>query len=343
MNLTEIAERLDGVIEGDAAVDITGVASMAGARTGDITFLANPKYAAGLATTQASAVIVGLECERTAPCALVRVADPDQAFSVAARLFAPPVVEYTPGVHPSAVVAEDAVLGEGITIGPHCTIEPGVRIGARSIIGAGSYIGHNVTMGEDCHLYPLTVIEERTELGCRVIIHSGAVIGSDGFGYEFTGEEWKKTPQTGIVVLGDDVEIGANTTIDRARFGRTVLDKGVKIDNLVQIAHNVVVGEHSVMAAHVGVAGSALIGKGVRIGGQSGLAGHIHVGDGATLGAGSGATKDIKAGAYVSDYPAVEHQKAAERYANINRLPVLKKRVAALEQRIAELEKGLES
>jgi len=343
MKLADIAERLDGVIEGEASVDITGVASMAGARRGDISFLANPKYAAGLATTQASAVIVSQECTRTAPCALVRVADPDQAFSEAARLFAPPVVEFAPGVHPTAVVAEDAVLGEGITIGPHCTIEPGVRIGDRSVIGSGCYIGHNVIMGEDCHLYPLVVIEERSELGRRVIVHSGAVIGSDGFGYEFTGTEWRKTPQTGIVVLGDDVEIGANTTIDRARFGRTVLEKGVKIDNLVQIAHNVVVGEHSVMAAHVGVAGSALIGKGVRIGGQSGLAGHIHVGDGATLGAGSGATKDIKEGAYVSDYPAVEHHKAAQRYANINRLPVLKKRVADLERRISELERGSES
>jgi len=343
MNLAEIAKRLDGRLEGDGAIEIKRVASLSEAGQGDLSFLSNPRYASDVATTHASAVLVNDDWDGSAPCAIIRVKDADRAFGLASPLFSPPPAEFEPGIHPSAVVAADVSLGERVHIGPHCVLANGVVVGSGSVIVAGCYLGHGVVMGADCRLYPLVCLREGSRLGERATIHSGAVIGSDGFGYAQQEGAWKKIPQVGIVEIGNDVEIGANTTIDRARFGKTIIGNGVKIDNLVQIAHNVRIGDNTVIAACVGISGSATIGRNVRIGGQAGFAGHITVGDNAVVGAGGGVTKDVPPGAFVSDYPAMDHRKAGKMHANIRRLPHLREKVQALELRLNALEKENQS
>lgn len=338
MKLEELAARIGGVVEGDCPSAITGMAGLDDAGPGDISFLANPKYASAVAATKASAVIVGNDWVGQAPCALVRVKDPDGAFGALATLLGPAPVTPPPGVHPTAVVAPDASIGEGASIGPWCVLEPGSRVGARSILFAGCYIGHGSSVGDDCRLYPHVSLRERVTVGNRAIVHNGAVIGSDGFGYAREATGWRKIPQIGVVVVGDDVEIGANTTIDRARFGKTVLGNGVKLDNLVQIAHNVKIGANTAMAAQVGIAGSVEIGKNCMFGGQSGAVGHLTVGDGCIVAAKSGVSKDTPGGMYVSGFPAMPHDKASKIHAHTMRLPELKKKVAALEARLAALE-----
>jgi UDP-3-O-[3-hydroxymyristoyl] glucosamine N-acyltransferase len=279
-----------------------------------------------------------------APCALVRTEDPDAAFAAVGSLIGPPPVDFGTGVHSTAVVAESAKLGKDIYIGPCCVIEPGAVIGDGCVLVANCYIGHNAVLGNNCQFYPYVSLRDRTKVGSRVVIHSGTVIGADGFGYApDKAGIWQKIPQSGIVEIGDDVEIGANSAIDRARFGITKIGNGTKIDNFVQIAHNVTIGNHTVIAAHVGISGSAHIGSHVMVGGQAGFAGHIKVGDGAMVGAGAGVTKDVPPKIYVSDYPAVEHRKAARAHANLMRLPLLKERVKKLEAEMEALKKELQS
>jgi UDP-3-O-[3-hydroxymyristoyl] glucosamine N-acyltransferase len=301
----EIAKALDGAVEGDAAAVVTGLNGLQEAGRGDITFLANPKYAAAVETTGATAVIVGADWSGRCPCAVVRVKNPDRAFAQAAALLGPKPVAFAPGVHPTAVVAADAVLGEGASIGPHCVLEAGVGIGKRTVLVAGCYLGHGTKVGDDCRFYPNVSTREGTVIGNRTILHNGVVVGSDGFGYNMEKGAWTKIPQIGTVQIGDDVEVGANVTIDRARFGKTVIGNGVKIDNLVQIAHNVRIGDHTAMAAQVGISGSTSVGKRVRIGGQAGLTGHVHVGDDCVIGAQAGVTKDIPPGIPVWGTPAI--------------------------------------
>ncbi|MBT8046162.1 MAG: UDP-3-O-(3-hydroxymyristoyl)glucosamine N-acyltransferase, partial [Pontiella sp.] len=278
MKLSAIAEHLGGILEGDGEIEIKAVAGLKEAGVGDISFLANPKYAAHVEETQASAVIVPADWDRSAKCALLRIENSDQGFAEAAQLFYEPVPAIQPGVHPTAIVAESAQLGEGVSVGAHCTIEEGVVIGAHTVIQSNCVVGYKTVIGEGCHFYPLVSLREFTEVGDRVIIHNGAVIGSDGFGYAVQKDGSRtKIPQIGKVVIEDDVEIGANVAIDRARFGKTRIGKGTKIDNLVQIAHNVVVGEHSVMCGQAGISGSTTVGSRVILAGQSGLAGHLEV------------------------------------------------------------------
>lgn len=343
MKLTaaELARKLGSSVEGDGAVEVRGVAGVREAREGDVTFMANPRYAADVASTKASVVIVGRDWSK--PCsapAVIRADDPDKAFAQIAMWFAPPPVVPVPGVHPTAVVAGNVQLGEGVSIGPHCVLEPGVRVGARTVIYAGCYLGHGVTVGDDGKLYPLVSVREHCVIGHRVIVHNGTVIGSDGFGYTVDKQGVRhKIPQIGIVVIGDDVEIGANVTIDRARFGKTRIGNGVKIDNLVQVAHNVSIGDHAVVVAQVGIAGSAEIGSHTILAGQAGVAGHIVVGDGCVVGGQSAVTKDVPPKTYVSGYPAMPHDKATRLHAHMMRLPELKKRVAELAARLEALEK----
>ncbi len=211
--------------------------------------------------------------------------------------FAPKPITFAPGIHPSAIVGSGVRLGEGVSVQPHAVIEDGSKIGDNTIVGAGSYIGHETLIGSACVIYPLVTIRERSRIGSRVIIHSGAVIGADGFGFEMVDGRQEKIQQLGIVQIDDDVEIGANTTIDRARFGRTWIQEGAKIDNLVQVAHNVVIGKNTVIAAQTGIAGSVRIGQRVLIGGQVGIIGHIEIGDNTAIGAQSGISKNISGGA----------------------------------------------
>ena len=337
LTVAEIARELDGKLEGEGAAPITGLAGLAEAAAGDITFLSNPRYAPAAASTGASAVIVNRNWDGKCPCAVIRVPDADSAFARVAALLGRGPVDQDPGVHPTAVIAEDACLGSDVRVGPYAVIERGVTIGDRTQIGAGCVLGRETVVGEECRLYPRVTTREYTKIGDRVTIHNGTVVGSDGFGYARDDAGWKKIPQVGTVEIGDDVEIGANVTIDRARFGKTTVGNGVKIDNLVQIAHNVRIGEHSAIAAQTGISGSTVIGRNVQIGGQAGLAGHLTVGDSSVIGAQAGVTKDVPAGTFVSGYPAMPHRKARRLHAHMMRLPVLKERVDALEAQLRAL------
>ncbi len=338
LTVAEIARRLKGSLEGNGAVEITGLAGIREAQPGQLTFLAAPRYTAAAAATRAGAVIVGADWRRPCPAALIRVKNPEQAFAEAAAWFAPPEITFPPGIHPTAVIAADARLGRDAHIGPHCVVESGAVIGDRCVLVAACYVGPGASLGNDSRLYPHVSLREYVRIGARAIFHNGVVIGSDGFGYVQDGAARRKIPQTGIVVVGDDVEIGANTTIDRARFGQTRIGNGVKIDNLVQIAHNVVIGDHSVVVAQVGISGSTSIGERTILAGQVGIAGHLVIGSDVVVGAQSGITKDIPAGAFVLGSPAYPREKTAKLFALIAALPELKARIEALEKRLAQRE-----
>jgi UDP-3-O-[3-hydroxymyristoyl] glucosamine N-acyltransferase len=332
LTVAEIAGKLGGTVEGDGSVRITGLAGLADAQPGQMTFLSNPRYASEASRTRASAIIVNADWKGAAGCVVIRVKNADKAFAVVAELIAPKAPQFETGTHPTAVVAADAHIGANVTVGPHCVIEPGVSIGDRTVLVAGCYLGHGTKVGSDCRFYPGVSTREGTIIGDRVIIHNGAVIGSDGFGYVNEGGKWTKIRQIGIVVVGNDVEIGANTTIDRARFGRTVIGNGVKIDNLVQVAHNVKIGDNTAVAAQVGISGSTEIGRNVQLGGQAGLAGHLIVGDNSVVGAQAGVTKDVQPATFVSGYPAMPHDKAKRIHAHVMFLPKLKAKVDEIEK-----------
>jgi UDP-3-O-[3-hydroxymyristoyl] glucosamine N-acyltransferase len=339
MKLSELARQIDGVFDGDGAVEIRGVASLRDAGPGEISFLANPRYAADAVSTGASAVLVSEDWKGDSPAALVRVSNPDAAFAKTAALFYTPVPAAAAGVHPSAVVAPDVELGEGVSVGPLCVIEAGAKIGSGTVISAQCYIGYRAVIGAKSFLYPQVSLRESVTIGCRTIIHNGTVVGSDGFGYSVDSEGVRtKIPQIGTVEIGDDVEIGANVTIDRARFGKTKIGNGVKIDNLVQIAHNVVVGDHAVIVSQVGIAGSTSIGSKAILAGQAGIAGHLRIGAGAIIGPGSGVSKDIPDGVHVLGAPAMPVDKMKRTHAGILLIPKMKERIAALDKRIRNLE-----
>ncbi len=339
--LAELAAELGGTVVGDGATLIKGVAGIREALPGDITFLANPRYEAHLAETRASAVI----CDRQPrDCAipLLQVDNPYLAFQKAVRVFRPDLDRPAPGVHPSAVVAPDAVLGEGVSIGPHCVVERGARIGARAVVMAGGYIGAQAVVGEDTYLYPRVTVREECVIGARCIVHPGVVIGADGFGFAFDAGRYHKVPQVGNVIVGDDVEIGANTCIDRATTDSTRIGDGSKIDNLVQIGHNVEVGRHCIIVAQVGVSGSTKLEDYVTLGGQAGLVGHITIGKGAMVAAQSGVSKNVAPREIVSGYPAVPHSVWKRMSVLLQRLPQLFQRTRALEQKVEALEAGRE-
>lgn len=343
LEVGEIARRLNGTLEGAAGTLIHGVAGIREAREGEITFVANPRYAPDAAETKATAILVRKDWAKpvSAPV-VIRVDNPDDAFAEVARWFAPPAPPTFPGIHPTALVDPSARLGENVSVGPYCVIEAGAEIGPRTVLRAHCYVGHEVRIGCDGLLYPFVSIRERCVIGDRVILHNGVVIGSDGFGYTVDAQGVRhKIPQLGIVVIGNDVEIGANTTVDRARFGRTTIGHGVKIDNLVQIAHNVNIGDHSVIVAQVGIAGSVEIGRGVILAGQAGIAGHLSIGDRAVVGAQSGVAKDIPAGQVWRGSPARPMKEVMESDALVHRLPKLREQLQALSERIMLLEKKL--
>jgi len=335
LTLEQIAKLFGGKLEGDPETKITGAASLAEATVHEVSFFNNPRYLAQLRKTRAAAVIVPRDFCEQIEAAVILTPDPAKAFEQVVTKFAPAPIKFASGIHPSAVIHPRAKLGDHISIQPLVVIEAGARIGSRTVIGAGSYIGHDVVIGDGCMIYPRVTIRERCRLGARVILHSGAVIGADGFGFEMTAEGQQKVPQIGIVQIDDDVEIGANTTIDRARFGRTWIQAGAKIDNLVQVAHNVVIGKDTVIAAQTGIAGSVRIGKRVMIGGQAGIIGHIEIADGTMIGAQTGVSKNLNGGVWWAT-PSVPLKEAKVQLAWVRRLGEFFERVRKIEAKLKD-------
>ena len=345
MKVKELAEQLGGQLTGDGSIEILALASLTEARAGDISFFKDVKYAKQLASTRASAVLVPLAWQGACPApAVIRVADPNDAFSKATVWFAPAPVERAPGIHPTAVIGQNVRLGKDVYVGPWTVIEDGSVIGDRSVIEAQVFIGQRVELGEGCHIYPQVTVREGCKLGRRVILHSGVRIGGDGYGYNpvFRPDgsiSIEKIPQLGIVELGDDVEVGCNATIDRARFGRTRIGNSTKIDNLVQIGHNVQVGDYSGIIAQAGIAGSTRIGSGCIIWAQAGLSGHLTIGDRAQVGPKSGLSKDVPEGEYYLGLPAYPKREFAATLLVPRQVDKLKQRVAELEAKVAALSK----
>ncbi len=337
-DLGEIAEYLGGELVGNPCVRITGVAGIEDARTGDLTFLANPKYASLLKTTSASAIIVGRETQtEKLKKPLIKHPNPYFAFARAIELFVDTKRSYPEGTHPSAVLGEKVDVGSGVHIGPHVVVENGVRLEGNSAVLAGGFIGAGSVIGENSLIYPNVTIRENVEVGKNVIIHSGSVIGSDGFGYARTDRTQHKIPQIGGVKIEDHVEIGANVTIDRATLGNTRIGKGTKIDNLVQIAHNVEIGENCIIVAQVGIGGSTKVGNDVVLAGQVGLVGHIKIGNRVVIGAQSGVTKDIPDDTTVFGYPAREIHKTKRIEAYLSRLHIYLDRLKELEKKLEKM------
>lgn len=337
MKLSELAERLGCRLEGDGGLEIGRVASLEHAAEGDITFFANPKYAAALRRTRASAVILG-EDVPGAPCATLRAQHPYLAFANALTVFVSSA-NPAPGVDELSMVAGDAVLGGDVSVGPFSSIGRGARIGDRTVIYPNVCVGDHAVIGDDCVIHSHVAVRERVVIGNRVVVQNGAVIGGDGYGFVRRPDgTHQKIPQTSIVVIEDDVEIGANTTIDRPAIGETRIQAGAKIDNLVQIGHGVNVGRNALLAAQVGIAGSTTIGESVVLGGQVGVAGHVTIGAGASAVGQSGITNSVPAGTFVSGYPAIDNRDWLKSSVIFRRLPGLRKKIADLEQRILELE-----
>jgi len=338
LTVAEIAARLGGELVGDAAVIIRGVAGVRNAEPAELAFVSQSRYVSDAMNTRASALIVGQDWTKELSIPLIKVAKPEAAFSEVSVWFAPPPVQYLPGIHATAIISPDAVIGQDVHIGPYCVIGRDVSLGARTVLVGHNFIGDGVSIGDDGLLHPLVSVREHVKIGARVILHNGAVIGSDGFGYHADSKGVRtKIAQIGIVEIGDDVEIGANATIDRARFGRTRIGHGVKIDNLVHVGHNVAIGDHSVLIAQVGIAGSTTLGHHVIAAGQVGVAGHLKIGDYAVISAQSGVTKDIPAKSLTMGFPAIPQKEFAVNHANLSRLPELKKRVSALEAEVRDL------
>ncbi|HTN43398.1 MAG TPA: UDP-3-O-(3-hydroxymyristoyl)glucosamine N-acyltransferase [Nitrospiria bacterium] len=337
VSLRKLAETIDGRLLGDPDVPIHGVAGIKEARPGEITFLANARYASLLPETRASAVILS-KPHPDVPCAQVIVEDPYYAFArVVSVLVEPPGRAI--GVSPLAAIGKAVRLGRDLSIHPFVTLGDRAVIGDRVVLYPGVFIGEETEIGDDTVIHANVSVREKVIIGRRVIIHSGTVIGSDGFGFATHKGRHHKIPQIGTVVIEDDVEIGANVAVDRAAMGRTMIRRGTKIDNLVQIAHNVTVGEDCLLVSQVGISGSTVIGHHVTLAGQTGVAGHLTVGDNVVAGGRTGVTKDVASNQVVSGYPALPHREWLAAQATFPQLPELRKRIKELETKLERLEK----
>ncbi len=336
MKLKDIAAMLGGKTSGDAEREISGAAGIHEVKEGEITFLSDTRLARECARSNASAVIVrDFVSDLDKPQIMVK--NPQYAFAKLLEYFYVVPVETT-GVSNLAFVSKAAVISEDVSVYPFAYISDGAKIGTGTVIYPGVFVGGDTVIGERCVLYPNVTVREKVTVGNGVIIHSGSVIGSDGFRYVFEGGGHHKIPQVGGVIIGDDVEIGANVAIDRAMTGNTVIGKGTKIDNLVQIAHNVTIGENAVIVAQAGVAGSSRIGAFVTLAGQVGIADHVKIEDGTMIGAQSGVMGNLSKGIY-SGYPAVPHRDWLKSSVIFNKLPELSKKIRELEEKIKNLER----
>jgi UDP-3-O-[3-hydroxymyristoyl] glucosamine N-acyltransferase len=333
--LGQLAQALGATLEGDPRRVVTGVAPLESAGPDQVSFLTHARYHEAARASRAGAFVASPDAAGL-PAPVLRVPAPQQALVDLLNLFHPPA-PVLPGVHPTAVVAGDARLDATAAVGAHAVVEAGARIGPRVRIGPLVYVGPGVEIGEDSALGPHVALLEGVRVGRRVVIHPGAVLGADGFGFAFDGTQHRKIPQTGGVLIEDDVEIGANTTIDRATFGDTIVRRGTKIDNLVQIGHNVEVGEHSILVAQVGVSGSSRLGRGVVLAGQVGVADHVTIGDGTLVGAQGGVPSSLEAGGKFLGTPVRPMLEAKRIMAAEARLPGLLRRVRALERALETL------
>jgi len=336
LTLAEIAALVQGDLDGDGSIKIRDVAKIETANPGEITFLSNPKYAKYVELTKAAAILV----PRDFPAIdrpVILTQNPYFAFLKVLQTFHPPVVTVAEGIHPTAIVDATTQLGKNIRIGAGVVIDKHCRIGDEVVIHPGVVIGPEVEIGHRTLIYSNVAIRERVRIGTNVIIHSGTVIGSDGFGFAREGQQYFKIPQVGTVIIEDDVEIGANCAIDRATLGATIIRRGAKLDNLIQVAHNVEIGENTVIAAQTGISGSTKIGKNVMIGGQVGFVGHIEIGDNTTIGAQSGVSKSLPANSIYFGYPARPMMQAKREEAALRRLPDLLKKISDLEAKLEKL------
>ncbi len=331
----EIAAHVQGEVIGDPATVLTGFAPADNARPGELTFAENEEFFARACQSAASAVLV--DCRFTAASkVLIRVPNARIAFARVLPLFFPEPT-FAPGIHPTAVVAASAHVDPTAHIGPHCVVGECTRLGAGVVLEGGDQVGAEVQLGEAVRLFPNVTVYAGSRIGARVRIHAGTVIGSDGYGYVFDEGRHRKIPQIGYVVIGDDVEIGANVTIDRGALGPTVIGRGTKIDNLVQVAHNVVIGEHCLLVAQVAIAGSAKLGNYVTLAGQVGIAGHLKIGHGVMVAGQSGVMNNIPDGGKWFGSPARPDRDMKRQYIALEHLPELLKRVAELEKEVAAL------
>ena len=340
--VAEIAGKIRGEVKGDANTAISGICSADRARAGDLTFAENEKYFSAADASGASAIIVGAgapdsgSASASASKVLIRVGNVRVAVAQLLPLFFPQE-EHAGGIDPTARVHPSAEIDGSAHIGPHCVIGARVRIGAKSVLMGGNHLGADCELGEEVRLFPNVVLYRATKIGRRVMIHSGTVIGSDGYGYVFDQGRHQKVLQVGNVVIEDDVEIGANAAIDRAAFGSTVIGAGTKIDNLVHVAHNVVMGKNCLVMGQSGFAGSTKIGDYAVIASQSGIAGHLKLGRQATVGAKSGVMRDVGDGETVLGIPAQPHQEMKRQWISMQRLPDMTKRLRELEKQVEEL------
>ena len=338
----QIAGFLNGTIEGDPTAKVSNFSKIEEGKAGTLSFLANMKYAHYLYTTEASIVLVNNDFvpEQPVHTTLIRVENAYAALALLLNMVEQSKVKKT-GVDSTAYIAPTASVGEQVYLGHFAYIGDGAKVGSNCRIYPNVYIGEHVQIGDNCTIYPHTTIYEGCVVGNNCILHAGCVIGADGFGFAPEGESYKKIPQLGNVIIEDDVEIGANTTIDRAVMESTIIHKGVKLDNLIQIAHNVEVGENTVMAAQVGIAGSCKVGKHCMFGGQVGLAGHIHIADNVTLGAQSGVISNVKEGQTLLGAPAINAKGFMRSSAVFSRLPEMYRTLGQLQREIEQLKKEL--
>ena len=335
--LSEIAKLLDSELIGNGDVRIKTVSGVAEAEEGHLTFIVDPKYLTALKKTKASAVLIraDIECETDIP--QIRVKDPRKAFQILTDALAPPPIEFPPGIHPTAIIADDAILGENVSVQPYAVIEPGATIGDNCLIGAYTYIGHYTMVGNNAKIYPHVTIRERIKIGNNVIIHSGVVLGADGFGFDKVDGKYIKIPQIGGVIIEDDVEIGGNSSVDRARFDNTIIRRGTKIDNIVHVGHNVEVGEDSILCGQSGVAGSAKLGKHCVLAGQAGVSSHVKVCDDVIFGAQVGVPSDITKPGFYMGTPAKPHMEVKRKWITDPLVPNALKKIKELEKRLDEL------
>lgn len=334
--LKEIAFLVNGTLQGAGDIEITGVTNIEEARNNQITFAVVPHL--GKAAKSLAAAVIIPEDAPEFPKPAIKVANPRLAFTKLLEIFTPPITVKRE-IHPTAVVGDNVTIGDNVAIMAHVVIADGAVIGDNTIIYPHTFIGESVTVGQDSLLYPNITVREHCQIGSRVIIHSGAVIGSDGFGFVNAGGKHRKVPQVGNVVIEDDVEIGANVAIDRATTGSTVVKSGTKIDNLVHLAHNVVIGENCYLVAQTGIAGSAIVGNNVTFAGQSGSAGHLTIGDNCIFAARAAAISDVPAGSFYAGFPARPHKEWIKAQGALYKLPKLTQKIRDLEHRLAELEK----